>query len=194
MLATYSDYIRRFVHNDGLGGNQCPGEHHFVSVFLLPLLYSINRIVPDYVNPDGTKRLIGDVVYFRDGAHHYGIEVKFGTVRLTKTEFNNWIVAKQKNKHPDVFIGVGRSGLLVLSWSDFRDLYMGAVRDRQATWKPKRIKDGYGPQKSVDVLCGKQVADSCFEYFEDPTTAASEQARLMTKLAELLAKLSTLVV
>jgi hypothetical protein len=186
MIATYSEYIRRFFRKSGLDGKQCPGEHHFVSVFLVPLLYSINSVVPDYVNPDGTKRLIGDVIYFKDGAHHYGIEVKLGTVRLTKEEFNSWIVAEVENKHPNVFIGVGRAGLLVLTWKEFRKLYVGAVRAKEPSWEPKRITGGYGPSKSVDVLCRSGVGGANFGYSAEPSTSASEQARLVAVLSALL--------
>lgn len=175
-----------------MGGKQCPGEHHFVSIFLVPLLYSINRIVPDYVNPDGTKKLIGDVIYFKDGAHHYGIEVKLGTVRLTREEFNGWIVAEVENKRPDVFIGVGMSGLLVLTWKEFRELYVGAVRAREPSWEPKRIESGYGPLKRVDVLCRSCARDVFFKHSGDPLTSASEQARLVSALSALVPKAPTL--
>ena len=88
MISTYTNYIDRYMINSGLNGATSPGEHHFVSAYLIPKLFAINGIVPDYINPDGTKKIIGDVVYFRDGAHHFGIEVKFQTIRLTKNEFN----------------------------------------------------------------------------------------------------------
>ena len=58
----------------------------------MPKLYEINGIAPDYINPDGTKAIIIDVVYYRDEKHHFEIEVKLGTVRLTRREFNDWIV------------------------------------------------------------------------------------------------------
>jgi len=192
LIATYSEYIRRFVRKSGLGRKQCPGEHHFVSVFLVPLLYSINRIIPDYVNPDGTKRLIGDVIYFKDGAHHFGIEVKLGTVRLTREEFNSWIVDEVENKRPDVFIGVGASGLLVLTWKDFREVYVRAVRAREPSWEAKRIESGYGPLKRVDVLCRSCVRNVFFEHSEDLSISSSGQARLVAALSALLPKASTL--
>jgi hypothetical protein len=132
--------------------------------------------------------LIGDVIYFKDGAHHYGIEVKLGTVRLTKEEFNSWIVAELENKHPNVFIGVGTAGLLVLTWKEFRKLYVQAVRARKPSWEPERIDGGYGPSKSVDVLCRSRVGDAYFGSSDDTSTSASEQARLVAVLRRLLPK------
>ncbi len=36
-----------------------PGEHHFCSIYLLN---KFNRL-PDYINPDGTKCITGDIVF-----------------------------------------------------------------------------------------------------------------------------------
>ncbi|RKZ57142.1 MAG: hypothetical protein DRQ44_16085, partial [Gammaproteobacteria bacterium] len=102
MINTYSEYINRYITNRGLNGTKTPGEHHFVSACLIPKLFAINGIVPDYINPDGTKAIIGDVVYYRNGAHHFGIEVKFETIRLTKNEYNNWIVNEETSEHPNL--------------------------------------------------------------------------------------------
>lgn len=145
-----------------------------------------------YVNPDGTKKPVGDVIYFKDGAHHYGIDVTLGTIRLTREEFNSWIVDEVENKRPDVFIGVGASGLLVLTWKDFRELYVRAVRAREPSWEAKRIESGYGPLKRVDVLCRSCVRNVFFEHSEDLSISSSGQARLVAALSALLPKASTL--
>ena len=119
MISSYAEYIERFAKREGLAEKVAPGEHHFVAVYLLPKLYSINGTIPDYVNPDGTKRILGDIVYFKDGAHFLGIEVKVETIRLTANEFNNWILETDAEKHPNVFVGVGTKGLVLQSWRRF---------------------------------------------------------------------------
>ena len=102
MINSYVEYIDRYLALQGLAGLKEPGEHHFVSVYLVPKLYSIAKIVPDYVNPDGTKSILGDVVYYRDGKHAIGIEVKLGTIRLTAKEFNNWILNPNISEQPNI--------------------------------------------------------------------------------------------
>jgi hypothetical protein len=134
--------------NSGLNGATSPGEHHFVSAYLIPKLFAINGIVPDYINPDGTKEIIGDVVYFIDGVHNFGIEVKFQTIRLTKNEFNSWIVNEDTSDHPELFIGIGTEGVIILSWHEFRNAY---IKSAGITNLEPIIK-GYGPQKSVNTL------------------------------------------
>ncbi|MCK4830313.1 hypothetical protein KA005_82105 [bacterium] len=148
MITTYTDYIDRFLLHEGLKGAKSPGEHHFVAAYLMPKLFSINQLVPDYINPDGTKGIIGDIVYFKEGSHHLGIEVKFGTVRLTKNEFNSWIVNEDASKHPEIFIGIGTAGIIILSWHEFREAYLASV----GITMPQPISKGYGPQKTVNAL------------------------------------------
>jgi len=148
MINTYTEYINRYITNRGLNGKKSPGEHHFVSAYLAPKLYAINGIVPDYINPDGTKGIIGDIVYFKDGDHHLGIEVKFETIRLTKNEFNSWIVNEDNSDHPELFIGIGTEGIILLSWHEFRNTYLLAAGITTLT----PITSGYGPQKSVNLL------------------------------------------
>ena len=148
MIATYTEYIDRFLLHNGLNGVRSPGEHHFVAVYLLPRLFSINKIVPDFINPDGTKKIKGDIIYFENGGHHFGIEVKFETICLTKNEYNSWIVKEGKSNHPEVFIGIGTSGIIILSWHKFREAYLSAV----GIVSPRSISSGYGPQKSINVL------------------------------------------
>jgi len=148
MINSYTEYINRFLLHKGLCGAKSPGEHHFVAVYLLPRLFNINQLVPDYINPDGTKEITGDIVYFNNGRHHLGIEVKFGTVRLTKNEFNRWVVTEDKSEHPEIFIGIGTNGIIILSWHEFREAYLASV----GITDPQPISSGYGPQKSVNSL------------------------------------------
>lgn len=152
MIATYSEYITRYMSRPGLKGSKMPGEHHFVAVYLIPKLYQLNGIVPDYVNPDGTKGLIGDVIYFKDGAHRCGIEVKLGTVRLTKNEFNTWIVGSNMSYWPNVFLGVGSAGVVLLTWPEFRACYLKSITTANSEWSIAPLENGYGPFKSVNVL------------------------------------------
>ena len=161
MLNTYSEYIDLFLSKKGLKHRPCPGEHHFVSAYLVPKLFSINRRVPDYINPDGTKGIIGDIVYYQDHEHHFGIEVKLGTVRLTKGEFNAWIVNTDTDKWPHLFIGIGTNGIALCSWGEFRDSYISSIQEKDPNWEPVILTDGYGPMKSMNVLLLKLPQNKC---------------------------------
>ncbi|MBU1863913.1 MAG: hypothetical protein KKH94_09645 [Candidatus Omnitrophica bacterium] len=143
MINSYTEYIEQFLLCKGITP---PGEHHFVATYLLPRLFEINQLVPDYINPDGTKAIIGDIVYFKNGNHYLGIEVKFGTIRLTRNEFNNWVVNEDTARHPKVFIGIGTVGLIILSWREFRKAYFASAGIKM----PRPISEGYGPQKTVN--------------------------------------------
>jgi hypothetical protein len=121
MISTYSDYIRRFILQPA--GGSPPGEHHFVATYLLPRLFTIQRSTPDYVNPDGMKNQIGDIIYYTNGRPRLTIEVKFKTVHLTRFQYNNWIV-NANNNHPDIFVGIASAGISILSWTTFRDTYL----------------------------------------------------------------------
>lgn len=161
VLETYSEYIHLFLSKKGLSNRPCPGEHHFVSAYLVPKLFSINQRIPDYINPDGTKGIIGDVVYYKDHEHQFGIEVKLGIIRLTKGEFNEWIVNTDETKWPHTFIGIGTKGIAMCSWKEFRNAYIKSVREKDPKWKPETLTDGYGPMKSVNVLLSILPLSKC---------------------------------
>lgn len=152
MIPTYSEYISKYVRSSDLGGRPAPGEHHFVSAYLVPKLFSLNGLVPDYINPDGTKGILGDVVYYQDHKHHFGIEAKLGVVRLTKREFNEWIVNDDSSLWPNLFIGVGHAGIAMSKWEQFRDAYVASVRSKNSGWSAVELAEGYGPMKNVDQL------------------------------------------
>jgi hypothetical protein len=159
-----------------------PGEHHFVAVYLIPKLFQLNGIVPDYVNPDGTKGLIGDVIYYKDGAHRCGVEVKLGTIRLTKNEFNKWIVGNDKKYWPNVFLGVGSAGLVLLTWPEFRTRYLQSVRATNPSWTPAVISDGYGPVKSVNALLATDERAGRFAISADPKVAQKRESKFLNAL------------
>jgi hypothetical protein len=152
VISTYADYIRRFVPRTRLKGSYMPGEHHFVAVYLLPKLLRLYPEVPDYVNPDGTKNIIGDIVYYKDGKHHFGIEAKLATIRLTAGEFNAWIRMEDRTKHPNVFLAVGTEGLVLQTWSRFRDVYMELAKNEGRMPRHRLTSGTYGPQLSVNKL------------------------------------------
>jgi hypothetical protein len=155
VLRTYSEYIDLYLSKSGLSIRPCPGEHHFVSAYLIPRLFELNQRVPDYINPDGTKGIIGDIVYYRDHEHEFAIEAKLGTVRLTKGEFNEWIVNTDTSLWPHMFIGVGKTGIGLCSWAEFRKAYIAAVKEKDKDWIPSLIAEGYGPMKSVNKIFPK---------------------------------------
>jgi hypothetical protein len=188
MLRSYSDYIRRYVRLDSsLQLPHRPGEHHFVATYLVPRLYSLGGAVPDFINPDGTKDIQGDIVYYIGGQHHFGIEVKFETVRLTKREFNRWVWARDSSKWPNVFIGVGRQGFAIATWTEFQTAYLSAVRERRGLrWSPKRISSGYGPQTRVDGLSKFLPPGTWFPFWDEGTQARRSEAALCRALGRLL--------
>lgn len=145
MIPTYSDYIENYILHPPEG---CPGEHHFVATYLLPRLSRIRNSVPDFVNPDGMKRRIGDIIYYNNREPELAIEVKFQYVKLTTAQYNTWIVDTDRNQYPDVFIGIGSQGMCLLSWVDFRSQYL-LMKEIQ---RPQRIEDGYGSQLAVNSI------------------------------------------
>ncbi len=91
--------------------------------------FQLNQRVPDYINPDGTKGIIGDIVYYKDHEHQFGIEAKLGNIRLTKGEFNEWVVNTDTARWPHAFIGIGTLGIGLCSWAEFRaSLYCSGDR------------------------------------------------------------------
>ncbi|EGQ9294265.1 hypothetical protein ACSI5G_004316 [Vibrio vulnificus] len=186
MLNNYSDYIDFYLSSEGLKNRPCPGEHHFVSTYLLPRLFEINKRVPDYINPDGTKNVIGDVVYYEDHEHQFGIEVKLGTIRLTMGEFNKWIVRTDKSDWPHTFIAIGTKGIALCSWELFRNAYISAVKyqKKNPSWEPEEIDKGYGPQKSVNELLAFLPNANC--HFKGVTE--EESNRLEERFTLALAK------
>ncbi len=123
MIATYSDYIDKYISDTG--GMHIPGEHHFVAIYLVPKLSSYLG-VPDFVNPDGMKGIPGDIVYYgRDSTTkpwpmRLGIEVKIGSLKFSRTEYNDWMTEGARNrKRPHLFIGIARQGMLIGDWDTF---------------------------------------------------------------------------
>lgn len=172
MLNTYSEYIDLYLSKSGLSNRPCPGEHHFVSSYLVPRLFALNQRVPDYINPDGTKGIIGDIVYYKDHEHQYGIEAKLGTIRLTKGEFNEWIVNVDTLRWPHTFIGIGTTGIGLCSWAEFRTAYIAAVAEKDNGWVPSSISKGYGPMKSVNALFPKLSNGKFFRKGANPKESA----------------------
>lgn len=126
-IPTFSEYIREYIH--GVRGRHIPGEHHFVSVYLVPRLVALEGLgVPCYVNPDGMKAIPGDVVYYDRHEPEassawklrLGIEAKIGSVKFSRTEYNDWMrphaATEQK---PDLFVGISKDGLLIGRWEPF---------------------------------------------------------------------------
>jgi hypothetical protein len=186
MIPSYSSYIRHFIFNRKSKKRPVPGEHHFVAAYLVPKLYSLHKTVPDYVNPDGTKGIFGDVVYFRDNKHHFGIEVKLDVIRLTKGEFNKWIVSPTGKRRPNIFLGVGRNGIALTTWQAFRRAYIAANRKRTPKWKAIRIEKGYGPMKNVDLLQRHLTDGEWFPFESDVRKEGKRESAFLTALLTLM--------
>ena len=182
MIANFSEYISRYLLRTDKSAPPTPGEHHFVCVYLVPRLFTINGKVPDYINPDGTKSILGDVVYYRDGRHHFGIEVKLGTVRLTKREFNEWVVSDDTRLWPNLFVGISNNGIALAAWSEFRGAYLAAVRAKDDNWSPAMIESGYGPMKGVNELSQHLPSGAWFPFAVSQADASMHETAFTTAL------------
>lgn len=131
-IPTFSDYIREFIVE--LNGRHIPGEHHFVSTYLVPRLVQIEGLgVPCYINPDGTKAIPGDIVFYErrrsDSVDEWdlrlGIEVKIGSLIFSRTEYNDWMRPDRSSKpKPHLFVGISRHGMLVGDWDTFSERFV----------------------------------------------------------------------
>ena len=184
MIATFSEYIDRFIKKEALGDRPLPGEHHFVAVYLLPVVYEIITKVPDYVNPDGTKKVIGDLVFLPHDDMNVSIEVKLDTIRLTKNEFNSSIV--DLVNVPDLFVGIGVEGVIALEWERFRQSYIELVQQIRTGWAPQEIEEGYGPQRKVGKLFDQLAAEDRFAYSSDPQESSVRELQFRKRMSVLL--------
>jgi hypothetical protein len=115
---TYEEYIKKFIMGYNIQNIPVPGEHHFVSVFLMPRIFNLTGFYPQYINPDGMKNLPGDLIYKENSV---SIEVKYDKLIFTKNEFNNWII--NDNGTPKYFIFINKDGLLLQKWTEFKYHY-----------------------------------------------------------------------
>jgi hypothetical protein len=133
----FKSYIEHFTGNKI---NPLPGEHHFVSLCLVPLLVeqignkNINKI--EYINPDGMKnlknRVVCDITY-----DQVGIEVKYSknnSLRFTAKQLIE--LDKLKDSAFAGFIALVNSGcktpnVRYISKIDFYSHYSQLIRERK---------------------------------------------------------------
>lgn len=148
MIEQLFSYYSRFIKP--YKGAELPGEHHFVALYLVPKIFSLTGLLPEYINPDGMKKRPGDIIYEYQMKKKLSIEVKYMKINFTKTQCNNWIF-DGCNK-PDYLIAVGLKFLLIQEWRIFVDCY------KEIMFKNKhkeicKLKKGYSPSISVDEYC-----------------------------------------
>lgn len=128
-------------------GIPIPGEHHFVSVYLIPKIHAITGLVPEYVNPDGTKNITGDLIY-SDGSVCF--EVKYKYLRFTRTQYYDWIRNESGKKCPNYLIGLSGKGLLVQEWDGFVNCFSSSIWERDKIDFRFHDVDNYSPSISID--------------------------------------------
>ncbi len=99
-----------------------PGEHHFVAVYLLNKF----KRIPDYLNPDGTKGVCGDIVFENgDSKKSFSVEVKIGKTSFcfSKNETNSWFVDKT-GPFPNYLIALTQNYLFIIEWKKFSNLFI----------------------------------------------------------------------
>lgn len=130
------------------------GEHHFCSIYLLN---KFNRI-PRYINPDGTKNVSGDIVFYKNDDTKFSIEVKYEKIKFTKNQYNQWFV--DNSDKPDVLIALTDNYLFILEWKVFSKIY--------ATIYPNGHSaiTGYSKTISEDRLIKSEELKKDIDYFD----------------------------
>jgi hypothetical protein len=210
-ITRYSDYIREYIldFNTGPKANRkhIPGEHHFVSMYLVPRLVGIPFLgLPTYVNPDGMKAIPGDIVYYdreEDDSRvnwnfRMGIEVKIGSVIFSRTEYNDWMRPEiSEVPKPHLFVGIAQQGILIGRWEAFAErfrktVYPGDTAPQQLD--PSSKADRYTLTRELpkivhdteEVLCESErpLPQNLrwWDYSDNETEAAHRESEVMAYL------------
>ena len=119
-----------------------PGEHHFCSIYLLNKFHRF----PDYINPDGTKNVSGDIIFCKRSGPtistqkikilnkklarniyglnqnaRFSIEVKYLQIKFTKDQYNTWFV--KGIEKPDFIIALTNNYFFIIEWNIFSKIY-----------------------------------------------------------------------
>ena len=137
-----------------------PGEHHFCSIYLLN---KFNRL-PDYINPDGTKKVPGDIVFYGRSKDNdsikknnkFSIEVKYGEIFFTKTQFKMWF--DDKKDTPDFLIALTDNYLFIIEWNIFQEIYLAK--------KNRRTINANGYSKKIPEEELKDSSEIDVQYFK----------------------------
>ncbi len=138
MIKSFNDYIEfldKYPKSD-IYENELkkPGEHHFVSTYLLPKIISFAEKVPQYVNPDGMKKnLPGDILYYNnEGKCILSIEIKYSKIEFQKSQYINWINPKtRKLNHPMYLLAFIGKEILIIEWIIFAEIYNEFLKGKQ---------------------------------------------------------------
>ncbi len=180
-----------------------PGEHHFCSVYLLN---KFNRI-PDFINPDGTKGVTGDIVFckrrgptitsqkikidnkklakdYKLKRHaEFSIEVKYKKIKFTKEQYNTWFVTEQDK--PDFLIALTDNYLFIIEWNLFEDIYSAQIY-------PTGHKSISGYSKIIsenDLVLSKSLRED-IHYF---SLNSSSEKKLENKINTRFTKINSLI-
>lgn len=151
------DYFKDFF--SGKSEKQLPGEHHFVAVYLVPILKEIFGRYPDYVNPDGTKGLPGDIIYCDENKNYkFSIEVKYCNINFTKTEYENWINNKSSEK-PKYFMALGNTKIILCTFESFSKEYIKIQKESVKKYSTKISVDSINTSKGRLLLPKEYVIE-----------------------------------
>lgn len=192
-VKTYSEYIEKY-----LCGDHYPGEHHFVALYLIPRLIRIPSLgLPDFVNPDGTKKQRGDIIYWRANERErrcsLALEVKQTSKKrqltITRSEYNLWVSDhRAENKghagEPHLLVAVCKSGAAILPWEQFRLAYLASAYPRRSPRRIPPTKNGRRVQNARS--CPETVLTGAASHFFPFVAGAEDRDR---KEAEFVAAL-----
>lgn len=171
MINSYTEYIKNYIqgyekrHSQPDKRRPLPGEHHFVCTYLVPLLWNKYRIIPTYINPDGTKDIPGDIVFLKKLGEieiQVGIEVKLNSSNsfsLTAKQIRDWVYPSgDKNKSgslslPVLFIGISKEGVIISKWRDFKEEYQKIIKEEEWVSCDNEKKKSNGPRLNMKIAC-----------------------------------------
>lgn len=181
-----------------------PGEHHFCSIYLLN---KFNRL-PDYINPDGTKCVTGDIVFCQrsgpaistqktsiknkklaletyglNNSSKFSIEVKYEKIKFTKEQYNTWFV--EDSLKPDFLIALTNNYLFIIEWNLFANIYSSLLYPTGH----KTIK-GYSNNISENELIASGMLKENIDYFD---LNSNSEMKLENKINNRFIKLNGLI-
>ena len=157
MVNNYKNYIKQYIIKYIEEKRTVPGEHHFVSIYLAPKIYKLKQYIPKYINPDGMKGIIGDLIY---DENDISIEIKYKTITFTLKQFNNWIKKNNFKELPKYIIGINEKGLFIQDFKTFKKNYNYILK--QVLEKDSRTM---GIEKYLNYCESNKLGLKEYEYF-----------------------------